>query len=80
MATYAGRKEDLKSMVAGAEINRDMNMRLQYLAGLGLNSVTAPRVYRKILEHRRFPEGLLVGSGEPIGSLRELLGRPHRTF
>ena len=67
-------------MVADAEINRDLNMRLQYLAGLGLNSVSGPRVYRKILSYRRFSDGLLTGTGERIETLRELLDRPHREF
>lgn len=80
LGSYAGRAEDLQRMVADAEINRDLNMRLQYLAGLGLNSVTAPDVYRKILSYRRFPKDLLTGTGEPIETLREVLNRPHREF
>jgi spermidine synthase len=80
MATYAGRAEDLRPMTQNVEINRDLNMRLQYLAGLGLNSVTTSQVYRKILSYRRFPEDLIKGSGESIETLRDALGRPHRTF
>jgi spermidine synthase len=80
MTAYAGRADDLISMTGGAEINRDLNMRLQYLAGLGLNSVSGPQLYRKILSHRRFPEKLLTGNSETIETLREVLDRPHRTF
>jgi len=80
MATYAGRAEELRPMTQGIEINRDLNMRLQYLAGIGLNSVTTSQVYRKILSYRRFPEDLIKGSAEPLDTLRDLLGRPHRTF
>jgi len=80
MATYAGRASDLRPMLAGAEINRDVNMRLQYIAGWGLNSVTAAQVYREVLSYRRFPEDLLTGTGERMDALRELLGRRHRTF
>jgi spermidine synthase len=36
-STYAGRASDLQSYLAGAQINNDMNLRLQYLAGLGVN-------------------------------------------
>src|SRR5213083_1745753 len=36
-ATYAGRKPDLQAWLKDAQINRDRNLRLQYLAGLGLN-------------------------------------------
>jgi spermidine synthase len=80
MASYAGRAEDLMTFTAGAEINRDLNMRLQYLAGLGLNAVAAPQVYRTILSFRRFPEDLMKGTSEQLDSLREVLGRRHRTF
>jgi hypothetical protein len=55
-------------------------MRLQYMAGLGLNSVTAPQIYREILSYRKFPEGFLVGSGAGVNALHQLIGRPHRTF
>ena len=67
-------------MLTGAEINDDLSMRLQYLAGMGLNSDDAARLYHEIISYRKFPEGLLTGSGERIGALRELLGRPALTF
>lgn len=80
LATYAGRASDLAPMLAGVEINDDLNLRLQYLAGLGLNSLSSPRIYRDILAYRRFPDGLLTGSPDRINALRELFGRPPRTF
>ncbi len=80
LATYAGGATDLAPMLAGAQINDDLNMRLQYMAGLGLNSLTAPQIYREVLSYRKFPEGLLVGSGAGMNTLRESIGRPHRTF
>ena len=80
LATYAGRASDLGPMVEGVQVNDDSNMRLQYLAGLGLNSLDAPRIYREILSYRKFPEDLLVGSGENMDQLHERIGREHRTF
>ena len=38
LATYAGQEPDLKPWLKGAEINRDGNLRLQYLAGLAVNA------------------------------------------
>ncbi len=80
LSTYAGNEADLKPMLAAARINGDLNMRLQYIAGMGLNSVSAPQIYREILSYRRFPESFLSGEGEQMEELRELIGRPHRTF
>jgi spermidine synthase len=80
LATFAGRAADLQPMVTGVTINDDLNMRLQYLAGLGLNSVAAPQLYQEILSFRRFPEGLLVGTGERIAQLQQRIGRRHRVF
>jgi spermidine synthase len=80
LATYAGGASDLAPMLTNAQINDDLNMRLQYMAGLGLNSVTAPQVYREVLSYRKFPDTLLVGNGAGVNALHELIGRPHRTF
>ncbi len=73
LATYAGRAADLQPFLAGAQINEDINQRLQYLAGLGLNSMATPQIYRAILSYRRFPEGLLTGTGGRMDALRTLL-------
>jgi spermidine synthase len=80
LATYAGRASDLAPMLVDIPINDDLNMRLQYLAGMGLNSAIAPQVYREIRSYRKFPEDLMIGSGDGLNALRESIGRPHRTF
>jgi spermidine synthase len=80
LATYAGRAQDLAPMLVNTPLNDDMSMRLQYMAGLGLNSAIAPQVYKEILSYRKFPEDLIVGSGDAMNTLRESIGRPHRTF
>jgi spermidine synthase len=74
LATYAGRAADLQPLLANAQINGDLNMRLQYIAGLGLNSMAYQRTYKEILKYRRFPEDLLVGTpGGRMDALRTLL-------
>jgi spermidine synthase len=80
LSTYVGRAQDLAPMLVNAQINGDMNMRLQYIAGLGLNSAISPKVFGEILSYRRFPEELFPGQGDSVDRLRELIGRPHRTF
>ena len=74
LATYAGRARDLQPVISGAQINQDLNMRLQYIAGLGLNSMAYQRTYKDILKYRRFPEDLFVGApGGRMDALRTLL-------
>jgi len=63
----------MRPLIAGAQINDDLNLRLQYLAGLGLNSMAYLKIYSDILSYRKFPEGLLVGTGGRIDALRTLI-------
>jgi spermidine synthase len=79
LATYAGRKSDLAGWLEGAEINRDRNLRLQYLAGMGLNSYEQGRIFDSMIAHRQFPQGLFVGSeGGPMVLRRALQGKMFR--
>jgi spermidine synthase len=74
LATYASRARDLEPWLAGSQINRDRNLRLMFLAGLGLNRYEQAGIYREILEHSRFPQDVLTGSPERIQRLRRSLG------
>jgi len=73
-ATYAGRARDLGAWLQGAEINRDMNLRLQYLAGMGVNGNSAALIYSDMLLYRKFPENLFAGSEEQIKALKTAQG------
>src|SRR5262249_36736192 len=72
-ATYAGRGSDLNAYFAGAQINDDMNLRLQYLAGLGVNSMAFQKVFADVLSYRKFPTNLFHGSDARLDALRTLL-------
>ena len=61
-ANYAGRGPDLTAWTRDAFINRDRNLKLQYLAGLGLNLYQSDRIYSEMLVHAKYPEGLFTGS------------------
>ncbi|MGB7722965.1 MAG: fused MFS/spermidine synthase [Bryobacteraceae bacterium] len=69
LATYAGQKSDLEPWYRGAELNRDRDLRLQYLAGWGINSSLEDVIYRQILSYRRPPWNLFTGSPERVQSL-----------
>jgi len=73
LATYAGRAADLQDWMKGAQINTDRNLRLQYLAGMWLNSYIGGEILNGILVHYRFPEQVFVGSDERLQALKQAL-------
>jgi spermidine synthase len=76
LSTYAGQGPDLKDWLRAAQINTDRNLRLQYLAGLGLNAYQGTPIYKEIVSYRTFPENLFVASPERELQLRAKIGRP----
>ena len=72
-ANYAGRASEMKAYLADAQINRDRDLRLQYLAGLGLNLYQSGPIYAEILRHKKYPEGLFSGSPETMQKLRDAI-------
>jgi spermidine synthase len=76
-ATYAGRASELKGWLQDGSINRDRNLRLQYLAGLGVDLYEGEGIYNQILQYRRFPADLFTGPEDRLDSLRRaILGPP----
>jgi spermidine synthase len=70
-STFAGRASDLQPWLADAKINRDRDLRLQFLAGLGLNLYQSDVIYSGMLAYaRRFPDELFVASPETMNALR----------
>jgi spermidine synthase len=63
LATYGGQANALAPWLEKAEINRDRNLRLQYLAGLAVDKDQGKFIHEAIWSYRQFPETLLVGSG-----------------
>ena len=75
LAKYAGRGPDLQLWLKHAEINLDRNLRLQYLAGLGLNSYQNERIYDDMVFYRKFPEDLFDASDQTKQELRKAILR-----
>jgi spermidine synthase len=73
MATYTGGKPDLGKWTAGADINRDSNLRLSYLAGWGIDSQLADAIYRQMLGYRQVPTDLFSGTPEMVDPLMNVL-------
>ncbi|MEX2272895.1 MAG: fused MFS/spermidine synthase [Vicinamibacterales bacterium] len=74
-ATYAGNSTELAPWLQDAQINRDRNLRLQYLAGMGLNLYQADAIYQDMVRHASYPEQLFTGSPETLARLRDAVWR-----
>src|SRR5436309_15553176 len=70
VGTYAGSATDLEPWTKDALINRDRNLRLQYLAGMSLNTYKADPIYISMASHAKFPDALFKGSPETLAALR----------
>jgi spermidine synthase len=75
LASYAGRAADLRPWLHDAAINHDGDLRLQYLAGMGLNANEGDNVYAEILKYRRYPDDLFAGSESTLAALRARMSR-----
>lgn len=76
LSTYAAQGHQLDAWLADAQVNRDRNLRLQYLAGLGVNKYEQASIYEGILSGGRWSDSLFTGSPERIQALRAAAMRP----
>ena len=73
LSTYAGDAAGLREWLRDAQINRDRNLRLQYLAGLAPNAQGAAEIYREILKFRRLPDYFVSASQDRAQRLKGAL-------
>jgi spermidine synthase len=78
LATFLGQASDLKDWTRNAQINRDRNLRLQYLAGMSFNYYQSTEIFQDILSHYAFPQNVFVGSRERIALLKQALSNQGR--
>ena len=70
LATYGGRAPQLGPWLQDAQVNTDRNLRLQYLAGFGVNAYEQAAIYRGILQYRQYPPDLFTGSPATLTALQ----------
>jgi spermidine synthase len=75
LSSYSGRHSELIPWLAGAEMNRDWNLRLQYLAGTGLNSAEEAAIYEGMLRYRGALENVFAGSPQRMAKLASAVER-----
>ncbi|NCA11151.1 SAM-dependent methyltransferase, partial [bacterium] len=73
---YVASGPQLAAWLADAQVNRDANLRLQYLAGLGVNAYEQVAIYRAILAAGDWPEGVFTGSVLRMNRLHKLGRKP----
>ncbi len=76
LGNYTARAPELKDWLSDAQLNLDKNLRLQYLAGLGLNKYEQADIYMGMAKNRAYPEDLFTGSPAMIAALRAAVARP----
>jgi spermidine synthase len=74
LSTYAGQEPDLRGWLQGAAVNSDSNLRLQYVAGWALNVSREGAIYNEMLQYRKYPANLLVGSEERLRAIQMAIG------
>jgi len=73
-STYGARSRDLAAWYKAGEINLDRNLRLQYLAGFGLNLYQSMDIYEDILSYRKYPQDIFRVSPEREEVLLKMMG------
>jgi spermidine synthase len=73
MSSYAGRGADLADWLKGATINTDHDLRLQYLAGMGVNVFAQYQIQSELMQTRRIPDGLFVASPKTLAELHSAI-------
>jgi spermidine synthase len=68
--TYAGRRTDMANWLRDAQINTDSNLKLQYLAGLGLNLYQSDAIYKSMSRESKYPDELFAGAPDTIEALK----------
>jgi spermidine synthase len=61
-----------------AQMNRDKDLRLQYLAGMWFNSYQSTRILQSILADYKYPQNLFAGTEEQILALKQRLANQGR--
>ncbi len=73
LSTFAAQGPQLQPWLVDAQVNRDRNLRLQYLAGLGVNKYEQAQIYSEILQYRAVPQNLFVGSPDRLQALQSAI-------
>jgi spermidine synthase len=72
--TFAAHSSQLTAYLADAQINRDRNLRLQYLAGMAVNRYDQSQLYFDLKGQGGWKDGLFTGDAAALAQLHETIG------
>lgn len=75
LSTWAGDERTLAPFLADAEINVDVSLRLQYLAGLSLDVYRETEIYAALRKGAAPAEGFFVGNDRDVAELLARIAR-----
>jgi spermidine synthase len=75
LGTFAAHSSQLTEYLADAQINRDKNLRLQYLAGLAVNKYQQSELYAEFKSRGGWKDGLFKGDAATMTAMRAAIGQ-----
>lgn len=75
LTLYLADKANLREWLADAQLNSDMSMRLEYLAGSAAYTNEREEIFGQIVQFRRWPMDLFHGEESRLRWIRENLGK-----
>ena len=75
LTLYVADKQSLKEWLVGAEINSDLSLRLEYLAGAAAFQNERETIFREVIAHRTWPQGLYQGEQARLDAIKSNLAK-----
>ncbi|MBN2576441.1 MAG: SAM-dependent methyltransferase [Deltaproteobacteria bacterium] len=76
LSAYGASGKDMAGWLAGAPVNRDFSLKLEYISGLALDAREADAIYSHMAADRTFPAETFTGPPEQVDELRRrVLGK-----
>jgi spermidine synthase len=70
LSAYGASGRDMERWLAGAPINRDFSLKLEYISGQALDQREADPIYAHMVADRTFPAAIFTGPPEQLDELR----------
>ena len=75
LATYGTNGRDMTKWLAGAPVNRDFSLKLEYISGLALNAKEADQIYSNMAAGHSYPAAMISAPPEMQAELTRRIGK-----